>query len=83
MRPYLSKTGSTSYFRCPVPDDLLGHIRTDRDNARTEWKLSPDTNDREEVTGLLRPHVTMTDKSIDDAREALQLWSCPRAWCRI
>ena len=72
MCTYLNKTGATYYFRRPVPDDLLGHFRTERDNRRTEWKRSLGTKDREEAKRLLRPHVAETDNLIDNARSALQ-----------
>jgi hypothetical protein len=61
MCTYLNKALSTHYFRRPVPDDLLGHFRTGRGNARTEWTRSLGTKDREEAKRLLRPHVTETD----------------------
>jgi integrase len=73
MCTYLNKTGSTYYFRRPVPDDLLGHFRTERGNPRAEWKRSLGTKDREDAKRLLRHHVTETDSLIDDARQALQI----------
>ena len=73
MCTYLNKTGATYYFRRPVPDDLLGYFRTERDNPRAEWKRSLGTKDREDAKRLLRPHVNETDNLIDDAREALQI----------
>ena len=71
MRTYLNKTGSTCYFRRPVPHDLLSHFRTERGNPRTEWKRSLGTKDREQARRLLRSHVTETDNLIDEARRAL------------
>ena len=73
MCNHLNKTGSTYYFRRSVPNDLLGHFRTERDNPRTEWKRSLGTKDREEAKRLLRPHETETDALIDDARETLKI----------
>jgi len=72
MCTYLNKTGSTYYFRRPVPDDLLGYFKTERGNPRTEWKRSLGTKDREQAKRLLRPHATETDKLIDDARRTLR-----------
>ena len=72
MCTHLDKTGSTYYFRRPVPLDLIGHFTTRTGKPRTEWKFSLGTKDREEAKRLLRPHVTDTDKLIDDARAALQ-----------
>ncbi len=40
MCTYLNKTGSTYYFRRPVPDDLLSLFTTERGNLRSEWKRS-------------------------------------------
>lgn len=73
MCTYLNKTGSTYYFRRPVPDDLLGHFRTERGNPRTEWKPSLGTKDREQAKRLLWPHATETEGLIDDARAALKI----------
>lgn len=71
MCTHLNKTGSTYYFRRPVPDDLIGYFLTMRGNPRTEWKRSLRTKDREEAKRLLRPHVSETDQLIDEARQAL------------
>jgi hypothetical protein len=68
---YLNKTGSTYYFRRPVPDDLVGHFRTEQGNARTEWKRSLGTKDREGAKRLLIPHTTETNALIDHARMTL------------
>jgi integrase len=73
MCTYLNKTGATYYFRRPVPDDLLGHFLTERGNARTEWKRSLGSKDREEAKRRLRQHVGETDRLIDDARLALRI----------
>lgn len=73
MCTYLNKTGSTYYFRRPVPDDLLGHFRTERGNPRKEWKRSLGAKEREEAKRLLRPHVTETDNLIDNARLAMRV----------
>lgn len=73
MCTHLNKTGSTYYFRRPVPDDLIGCFTTDRGNPRTEWKRSLRTKDREEAKRRLRPHVSETDKLIDNARAALRI----------
>jgi hypothetical protein len=71
MCTYLNKTGSTYYFRRLVPDDVAAHFTTERGNPRTEWKRSLGTKDREAAKRLLRPHVTETDKLIDDTRRTL------------
>lgn len=73
MCTYLNKTGSSYYFRRPVPDDLRGHFVTDRGNPRTEWKRALGTKDREEAKRRLHHHSIETDKLIDDARRELQL----------
>lgn len=70
MCTYLNKTGSTYYFRRPVPDDLLGQFKTERGNPRTEWKRSLGTKDREVAKRLLRPHEIETDRLIDEAKDA-------------
>lgn len=70
MCTYLDKTGSTYYFRRPVPHDLIGHFRTKTGQARTEWKFSLRTKDREDAKRLLRPHTMDTDRLIDEARAA-------------
>jgi hypothetical protein len=72
MCTHLNKTGSTYYFRRPIPDDLLGYFTTATGKARIEWKFSLRTKDREQAKRLLRPHVEETDKLIDDARLALR-----------
>lgn len=68
MCTHLDKTGSTYYFRRPVPKDLIGHFTTATGQPRTEWKFSLRTKDREEAKRLLRPHVMETDRLIDEAR---------------
>ncbi|MFC0589722.1 DUF6538 domain-containing protein [Novosphingobium aquiterrae] len=72
MCTHLDKTGSTYYFRRPVPKDLIGHFLTATGQPRTEWKFSLRTKDREEAKRLLRPHVADTDKIIDEARSAIR-----------
>ena len=72
MCTHLDKTGSTYYFRRPVPKDLIGQFSTATGQPRKEWKFSLGTKDREEAKRLLRPHVTETDKLIDEARAALR-----------
>ena len=57
MCTHLDKTGSTYYFRRPVPRDLIGQFITATGKPRTEWKLSLGTKDREQAKRLLRPHV--------------------------
>lgn len=71
MCTHLDKTGSTYYFRRPVPKDLIGQFRTANGQPRAEWKYSLRTKDREEATRLLRPWQIKTDKLIDDTRAAL------------
>lgn len=71
MCTHLDKTGSTYYFRRPVPLDLIGQFMTVTGKPRIEWKFSLRTKDREEAKRLLRPHVTGTDKLIDEARAAI------------
>lgn len=72
MCTHLDKTGSTYYFRRPVPKDLAGHFTTATGQPRTEWKFSLRTKDREEAKRLLRPHVAHTDTLIDEARAAIR-----------
>lgn len=71
MCTHLDKTGSTYYFRHPVPKDLIGYFTTATGQPRTEWKFSLGTKDREEAKRLLRPRVVETDNLIDDARAAM------------
>ena len=73
MCTHLDKTGSTYYFRRPVPRDLIGQFITATGKPRTEWKFSLGTKDREQAKRLLRPHVSETDRLIDQARAALSL----------
>ena len=68
MCDYLNKTGATYYFRRAVPDDLIGVFRTQRGNARAEWKISLATKDREDAKRLRLAHIVQTDEWIDDAR---------------
>lgn len=79
MCTHLDKTGSTYYFRRPVPKDLLGHFSTTTGKPRTEWKFSLRTKDREEAKRLLRPHVSETDRLIDEARAALTATGFPES----
>jgi hypothetical protein len=72
MCTHLDKTGSTYYFRRPVPKDLIGHFAIATGQPRTEWKFSLRTNDREEAKRRLRPHVIETDRLIDEARAAIK-----------
>lgn len=71
MCAHLNKTGSTYYFRRPVPKDLLGHLKTKTGKPRTEWKISLRTKDREEAKRLLLPHEARTNAIIDEARLTL------------
>lgn len=71
MCAHLDKTGSTYYFRRPVPKDLIGQFFTATGQPRTEWKFSLRTKDREEAKRLKRSHEEETDKLIDEARAAL------------
>lgn len=71
MCTHLDKTGSTYYFRRPVPKDLIGQFMTATGKPRTEWKFSLGTKDREQAKRLLRTHVAETDRLIDEARAAL------------
>ena len=71
MCAHLDKTGSTYYFRRPVPKDLVGLFTTKTGQPRKEWKFSLWTKDREEAKRLKRPHEEETDKLIDKARAAL------------
>jgi hypothetical protein len=41
MCTYLNRTGATYYFRRPVPDDLLGHFRTERGNPPHRMEAQP------------------------------------------
>ena len=72
MCTHLDKTGSTYYFRRPVPKDLIGCFATASGKPRTEWKFSLRIKDREQAKRLLRPHVAETDTLIDEARQALR-----------
>lgn len=72
MCTHLDKTGSTYYFRRPVPKDLIGIFLTATGGPRTEWKFSLRTKDRDEAKRRLRPHVNGTDNLIDDARRSLE-----------
>jgi integrase len=72
MCTHLDKTGSTYYFRRVVPDDLAGAFTTRTGKARTEWKFSLHTKDREEAKRLRLPHIAETDRLIDEARQALR-----------
>jgi len=65
MCTHLDKTGSTYYFRRPVPKDLIGQFTTSSGKPRTEWKFSLGTKDREQAKRLLRPHVAETYRLID------------------
>lgn len=71
MCAHLNKTGSTYYFRRPVPKDLIGHIKTKTGKPRTEWKISLHTKDREEAKRLILPHEAQTNAIIDEARSIL------------
>lgn len=77
MCTHLDKTGSTYYFRRPVPKDLAGYFLTKTGKPRTEWKFSLGTKDREEAKRLLRPHVISTDSLIDEARASLTTAAAP------
>lgn len=71
MCTHLDKTGSTYYFRRPVPKDLIGQFSTATGRPRKEWKFSLRTKDREEAKRLKRSHEEQTDALIDEARKAL------------
>ena len=71
MCAHLNKTGSTYYFRRPVPKDLIGLIKTKTGKPRTEWKISLHTKDREEAKRLILPHEARTNAIIDEARLTL------------
>ena len=68
MCSYLDQVGSTDYFRRTVPKDLVGTFLTNSGRARTEWKDSLATKDRETAKRRLRPHEIDTDALIDNAR---------------
>ena len=68
MCAHLDQVGSTYYFRRTVPKDLVGTFLTNSGRARTEWKYSLGTKDREAAKRLLRPHEIDTDALIDNAR---------------
>lgn len=84
MCTHLNRTGATYYFRRKVPDDLQDFFRTSGGKARTEWKRSLGTKDREEAKRLLRPHVIETDQLIDEARamRAMPVEAPPPKWRR-
>jgi integrase len=83
MCTYLNKTGSTYYFRRPVPDDLMGQFKTERGNPRSEWKRSLGTKDREIAKRLLRPHEIETDHLIVEARCELSNGPAPTPHVRV
>lgn len=68
MCSYLDQVGSTYYFRRTVPKDLVGTFLTNSGRARTEWKYTLGTKDRETAKRRLRPHEIETDSLIDNAR---------------
>jgi hypothetical protein len=68
MCSYLDQVGSTYYFRRAVPTDLVGTFLTSSGQARTNWKYSLRTKDRETAKRRLRPHEIDTDALIDNAR---------------
>lgn len=71
MCSFLNRTGSTYYFRRPVPLDLIGYFRTATGGVRREWKFSLGTRDRETAKCLKRSHEAETDNLIVAARRAL------------
>ena len=72
MCNYLDKVGSTYYFRRAVPDGVRPFIRTASGAARTEWKFSLHTKDRDTAKRLVPSHTLATDAQIDAAREQAQ-----------
>jgi integrase len=68
MCRHLDKTGSTYYFRRPVPNDLKGCFLTATGKPRTEWKFSLGVKDREAAKSLLLSHQLETDALIVEAR---------------
>lgn len=68
MCSYLDQVGSTYYFRRTVPKGLVGTFLTSSGRARTEWKYTLGTKDRETAKRRLRPHEIETDALIDNAR---------------
>lgn len=72
MCNYLDKVGSTYYFRRAVPDGVRPFIRTASGAARTEWKFSLHTKDRDTAKRLVPSHTLATDAQIDAARAQAQ-----------
>ncbi|MDQ2763609.1 MAG: site-specific integrase [Pseudomonadota bacterium] len=68
MCNYLDKVGSTYYFRRAVPGDVRPVILTASGAARTEWKFSLGTKDRDAAKRLIPAHTVSTDAEIDAAR---------------
>ena len=64
MCTHLDKTGSTYYFRRPVPRDLIGQFITATGKARTEWKYSLGTKDREEARPELRQRRRKEEQTV-------------------
>ena len=81
MCSYLDQVGSTYYFRRAVPQDLVGTFLTSSGQARTDWKYSLRTKDRETAKRRLRPHEIDTDALIDNARADVQSPEQPLPLC--
>lgn len=77
MCTYLDQVGSTYYFRRVVPAELRPFIRTASGGARTEFKVSLRTKDRETAKRMLRGYADMTDKAFDEARAQLAAINAP------
>lgn len=54
MCTYRHKVGPTYYFRRPVPKHLVGHFRTAKGAARTEWSISLRVKDRDQAKRPMR-----------------------------
>ena len=68
MCNYLDKVGATYYFRRVVPGDVRPLILTASGAARTEWKYSLRTKDRDTAKRLIPAHTVATNGEIDAAR---------------
>jgi hypothetical protein len=71
MLTYLTKVGSTYYFRRVVPDELQGFFRTASGKPRHEFKVSLRTKDRRVAERLGRLKAVETDEQFDEAAKAL------------
>jgi integrase len=79
MSTFLTKVGSTYYFRRVVPDDVKACFLTASGRERTEFKLSLGTKERREGERLGRLMAVKVDRDIDEARARLSAKAAPQA----